>query len=65
MVENMLITEQDKFSGMTRGLAKTGGRQSRGDSWVCVSFSLLESLPFDILWVIVISYVWAAVTACT
>ena len=60
-----MITEQDKFSGMTRGLAKTGGRQSRGDSWVGVSFSLLESLPFDILWVIVISYVWAAVTACT
>ena len=47
MVENMLITEQDKFSGMTRGLAKTGGRQSRGDSWVGVSFSLLDSLPFD------------------
>ena len=45
----MLITEQDKFSGMTRGLAKTGGRQSRGDSWVGVSFSLLDSLPFDIL----------------
>ena len=60
-----MITEQDKFSGMTRGLAKTGGRQSRGDSWVGVSFSLLGSLPFDILWVIVISYVWAAVTACT
>ena len=45
----MLITEQDKFSGMTRGLAKTGGRQSRGDSWVGGSFSLLDSLPFDIL----------------
>ena len=44
-----MITEQDKFSGMTRGLAKTGGRQSRGDSWVGVSFSLLDSLPFDIL----------------
>ena len=41
-----MITEQDKFSGMTRGLAKTGGRQSRGDSWVSVSFSIL---PFDIL----------------
>ena len=57
----MLITEQDKFSGMTRGLAKTGGRQSRGDSWVGVSFSLLDSPPFDTsyksLWVIVISYV--------
>ena len=54
----MLITEQDKFSGMTRGLAKTGGRQSRGDSWVGVSFSLFDSLPFDTsyksLWVIVI-----------
>ena len=60
-----MITEQDKFSGMTRGLAKTGGRQSRGDSWVGVSFSLLEILPFDILCVFVISYVWAAVTACT
>ena len=33
----MLITEQDKFPGMTRGLAKPGGRQSRGDSWVGVS----------------------------
>ena len=32
----MLITEQDKFPGMTRGLAKPGGRQSRGDSWVGV-----------------------------
>ena len=45
-----MITEQDNFSGMTRGLAKTGGRQSRGDSWVGVSFSILiDSLPFDIL----------------
>ena len=35
-VEIMLITEQDKFPGMTRGLAKPGGRQSRGDSWVGV-----------------------------
>ena len=33
----MLITEQDKFPGMTRGLTKPGaGRQSRGDSWVGV-----------------------------
>ena len=45
----MLITEQDKLTGMTRGLAKTGGRQSRGDSWVGVSFSLFDSLQFDIL----------------
>ena len=36
----MLITEQDKFPGMTRGLNKPGaGRQSRGDSWVGVCSS--------------------------
>ena len=37
----MLITEQDKFPGMTRGLANKpgGGRQSRGDSWVGLSLS--------------------------
>ena len=51
-VEIMLITEQDKFPGMTRGLTKPGaGRQSRGDSWVGVC-----STPKNPLFALVLAF---------
>ena len=50
-VEIMLITEQDKFPGMTRGLAKSGGRQSRGDSWVGVF-----TYPWNHLFAVVLAF---------